>query len=92
MKILFSALIKTKENPDGEIVSRKYTPISWMFDQGKFELMIKVYYKGIHPNFPEGGKMSQYLASMDLERTINIRGPFGRLTYFGDGIVKIGYN
>lgn len=54
--------------------------------------MIKVYYKGIHPNFPEGGKMSQYLASMDLERTINIRGPFGRLTYFGDGIVKIGYN
>lgn len=61
-----------------------------MFDQGKFELLIKVYYKGTHPGFPDGGKMSQHLATIDIGSTINIKGPFGRLTYFGDGIVKIG--
>jgi hypothetical protein len=89
--IIFSALIKTKEKPEGEQVSRKYTPISWFLEQGKIELLIKVYYKDVNPNWPEGGKMSQYLASLDLESFINIRGPFGRFSYFGDGSVKIGY-
>ena len=83
-------MIKTKENPNGEQVSRKYTPISWIMDEGKIELLIKVYYKNTHPNFPEGGKMSQYLASLDLGASLKIRGPFGRLSYFGDGLVKIG--
>ena len=70
-------------------MSRKYTPVSWIFDEGKFELLVKVYHKNTHPNWPEGGKMSQYLAELELNSNITIRGPFGLLSYFGDGILKI---
>jgi len=82
-------LIKSKEFPEGELVSRKYTPISWIMDQGKLQLLVKVYYKNVHPNFPEGGKMTQYLNSLDLNSTIKIRGPFGRLSYLGDCLFKL---
>ncbi len=33
--------------------------------------------------------MSQYLNSLLLGDSIKVRGPFGKLTYFGDGAVKI---
>jgi hypothetical protein len=52
-------------------------------------MLIKVYFKNIHPNFPEGGKMSQHLNEIPLGDYINVRGPFGKLTYLGDGNVKI---
>lgn len=82
-------MIKTSENPEGERVSRKYTPVSWIFEEGKFKLLIKVYYKDVHPQFPEGGKMSQYLNDLPLESTIQVRGPFGKITYLGNGRFKI---
>jgi len=50
---------------------------------------VKIYHKNTHPNWPEGGKMSQYLAELELNSSITIRGPFGLLSYFGDGIFKI---
>jgi NAD(P)H-flavin reductase len=56
---------------------------------GKFEMLIKVYYKDVHPNFPDGGKMSQYLNDLPIGANIKVRGPFGKLSYFGDGNVKI---
>ena len=58
-------------------------------EQGKIELLVKVYYKDINPNWPEGGKMSQYLDSLELESLINIRGPFGRFSYHGNGLVNL---
>lgn len=82
---MFSAFIKTKEAPEGEEVSRKYTPISWIFEEGKFKLLIKVYFKDTHPQFPEGGMMSQYLNDLSIGDYINTRGPFGKLTYLGNG-------
>lgn len=33
--------------------------------------------------------MSQYLNDLELDQTIDVRGPFGKLTYLGDGNVKI---
>jgi cytochrome-b5 reductase len=57
--------------------------------RGKFEMLIKVYNRDTHPNFPEGGKMSQYLNELEIGSTIKVRGPFGKLSYFGDGHVKI---
>lgn len=36
-----------------------------------------------------GGKMSQYLNDIKLEENIKVRGPFGKLTYLGDGNFKI---
>ena len=82
-------MIPTKENPEGESISRKYTPVSHIFDEGKFNLLIKVYFKDVHPQFPDGGKMSQYLNDLPLERSIKVRGPFGKLNYLGNGNFKI---
>jgi NAD(P)H-flavin reductase len=70
-------------------VSRKYTPVSVIFDQGKFDLLIKVYFRNVHPQFPEGGLMSQYLNELSLNSNIKVRGPFGKLQYLGDGHFKI---
>jgi hypothetical protein len=28
--------------------------------------MLKVYFRGVHPKFPDGGKMSQHLESMEI--------------------------
>uniref|UniRef100_A0A1I8A7H2 Hexokinase n=1 Tax=Steinernema glaseri TaxID=37863 RepID=A0A1I8A7H2_9BILA len=70
---------------DGKLVVRLYTPISSDDDQGYVELMIKVYFKGVHPKFPEGGKMSQHLDSLSIGDTVNFRGPSGLITYEGHG-------
>ena len=43
----------------------------------------------MHPKFPEGGKMSQYLENMNIGDTIDFRGPSGRLVYKGQGKVTI---
>ncbi|KAG5346318.1 NB5R2 reductase, partial [Acromyrmex charruanus] len=48
-----------------------------------------VYFKNVHPKFPEGGKMSQYLENMNIGDTIDFRGPSGRLVYKGQGKVTI---
>ena len=50
-----------------------------------FHQFSKVYFKGVHPRYPEGGKMSQYLDNMKIGETIDVRGPSGKLTYFGRG-------
>ena len=70
----FSAVIKTKAHPEGEEVSRKYTPVSSIKTKGKIEILVKVYFKNVHPNFPEGGIMSQYLYDMQIGESINVRG------------------
>eukprot|EP01137_Pigoraptor_chileana_P014059 Opistho-2@4914 len=74
---------------DGKPVSRPYTPTSSDDDIGHFDLVVKVYYKNVHPKFPEGGKMSQHLESLKLGETIDVSGPKGRLTYAGRGLIKI---
>lgn len=48
-------------------------------------LCVQVYFKGINPKFPEGGKMSQYLESLKINETIDFRGPSGLLVYKGRG-------
>lgn len=48
-----------------------------------------MYFKNIHPKFPEGGKLSQHLENMKIGDTIDFRGPSGRLIYRGNGIISI---
>jgi cytochrome-b5 reductase len=43
----------------------------------------------VHPKFPEGGKLSQYLENMKIGDTIDFRGPSGRLIYKGNGKISI---
>ena len=58
MHVLFTAMIKSKEFPEGDEVQRKYTPISMVTQKGYVDFLIKVYYANVHPRFPEGGLMS----------------------------------
>ncbi|KAI7812095.1 putative NADH-cytochrome b5 reductase 2-like, partial [Triplophysa rosa] len=70
---------------NGNLVIRAYTPVSSDEDQGYVDLVVKVYHKNTHPNYPDGGKMSQYLNDMKIGDTIDFRGPNGLLVYNGNG-------
>uniref|UniRef100_A0A914ZJ24 NADH-cytochrome b5 reductase n=1 Tax=Parascaris univalens TaxID=6257 RepID=A0A914ZJ24_PARUN len=74
---------------DGKLTVRPYTPISSDDDCGFVELMVKVYFKNVHPKFPDGGKMSQYLDSLKIGDTIDFRGPSGLIIYEGKGYFAV---
>lgn len=74
---------------NGKLIVRPYTPISSDDDPGYVELMIKVYFRGVHPSFPDGGKMSQHLDEMKIGDTIDFRGPAGLIVYKGNGIFNV---
>lgn len=80
-----------KATIDGKEVMRPYTPISSDDDVGHFDLMVKVYFKNVHPKFPEGGKMSQYLEGMKVGDTIPVRGPSGRFEWLGKSTYRTKY-
>jgi hypothetical protein len=56
---------------------RSYTPITGDDTPGTVTFVIKVYKRGVHPKFPEGGKMSQHLDSLKIGDTVLMRGPKG---------------
>ncbi|XP_038612328.1 LOW QUALITY PROTEIN: NADH-cytochrome b5 reductase 3-like [Tachyglossus aculeatus] len=70
---------------DGNLVIRPYTPVSSDDDKGFVDLVVKIYFKNVHPKYPAGGKMSQYLESLQLGDTVDFRGPNGLLVYQGKG-------
>ncbi|XP_071974750.1 NADH-cytochrome b5 reductase 2 [Engystomops pustulosus] len=74
---------------NGSLVVRAYTPVSSDDVKGYVDLVVKVYYKNVHPKFPDGGKMSQYLDSLKIGDTIDFRGPNGLLVYKGKGKFSI---
>ncbi|OQR94360.1 NADH-cytochrome b5 reductase [Achlya hypogyna] len=71
---------------DGKLVLRSYTPVSSDDVVGYVDLVVKVYFKNVHPKFPDGGKMSQYLENMAIGDSIEVSGPKGKLTYVGKGV------
>ncbi|KAM4017066.1 NADH-cytochrome b5 reductase 2 [Anomaloglossus baeobatrachus] len=70
---------------NGSLVVRAYTPVSSDEVKGHVDLVVKVYYKKVHPKFPDGGKMSQYLDGLKIGDTVDFRGPNGLLVYKGKG-------
>ncbi|XP_041944692.1 NADH-cytochrome b5 reductase 3 [Alosa sapidissima] len=74
---------------DGNLVVRPYTPVSSDDDQGFVDLVVKIYFRNVHPKFPEGGKMSQYLESLRVGDVIDFRGPGGLLEYTGTGTFAV---
>ncbi len=56
---------------------RSYTPTTGDDTPGTVTFVIKVYKAGVHPKFPEGGKMSQHLDSLEIGDTVDMRGPKG---------------
>ena len=49
------------------------------------ERLLQVYFKDVHPKFPKGGKMSQYMNDMEIGDFLDFRGPEGLLIYKGKG-------
>ncbi|WCJ44582.1 Nitrate reductase [NADH] [Euphorbia peplus] len=70
---------------DGKLCMRAYTPTSGIDTVGYFDLVIKIYYKGVHPKFPNGGLLSQHLESLELGSFIDVKGPLGHIEYAGRG-------
>lgn len=68
---------------DGEMVMRRYTPITSDHDIGCVKFVIKAYPPC--ERFPLGGKMSQYLESLEVGQTMDMRGPVGEFDYHGNG-------
>jgi len=77
------------ENEDGEQVSRSYTPVSTNSNVGYVDFVIKIYKKNEHPDFPEGGFMSQKVDELSIGDTFKFKGPNGRLSYIGNGEFQI---
>ncbi|PON76616.1 Phenol hydroxylase reductase [Parasponia andersonii] len=70
---------------DEKLCMRAYTPTSSVDEVGFFELVVKVYFKNVHPKFPNGGMMSQYLDSLTLGSVLDVKGPLGHIEYLGRG-------
>eukprot|EP00580_Thalassiosira_gravida_P017445 CAMPEP_0201674270 /NCGR_PEP_ID=MMETSP0494-20130426/36631_1 /ASSEMBLY_ACC=CAM_ASM_000839 /TAXON_ID=420259 /ORGANISM="Thalassiosira gravida, Strain GMp14c1" /LENGTH=314 /DNA_ID=CAMNT_0048156375 /DNA_START=92 /DNA_END=1036 /DNA_ORIENTATION=+ len=64
---------------------RSYTPTTGDDTPGAVTFVIKVYKAGVHPKFPDGGKMSQHLDSLKIGDTVDMRGPKGHMTYRKNG-------
>ena len=79
----------TFEDENGEPVSRSYTPVSSDVDKGFVDFVIKVYRSNVHPDFPEGGVMSQKIDTLEIGDSFSFRGPNGRIEYMGDGVFNI---
>merc|ERR1719474_1017993 len=74
---------------NGQLVVRPYTPTSSDEDHGYVDLVVKVYFKDVHPKFPDGGKMSQFLETLEIGDTIDVRGPSGHIFYNGCGLFSM---
>jgi ferredoxin-NADP reductase len=68
---------------DGNVVTRKYTPVSHVNEKGVVAFVIKIYRKCAE--FPNGGKMSQALETLNVGDKVKMEGPKGLLNYHGDG-------
>jgi len=72
-----------------EMVIRAYTPVSSDDHKGYVDLVIKVYRRNVHPKFPNGGKMSQFVDELKIGDKIAFRGPTGKLQYLGQSKFSI---
>lgn len=67
----------------GKKVLRAYTPLG--SGVGYVDFVIKVYFAGVHPRFPEGGKLTQHLDKMKVGEEIQVKGPLGEYVFNTEG-------
>ncbi|XP_054797769.1 inducible nitrate reductase [NADH] 2-like [Prosopis cineraria] len=70
---------------EDKLCMRAYTPTTSVNEVGYFELVVKIYFKGVHPKFPNGGLMSQHLDSLPIGSVVEVKGPLGHIEYIGRG-------
>ena len=90
--INLQSIIKSTSNPDGELVSKPYHPISLDSDLGFVDFLVKIYNQtemttGI--NNGNYGIFSNYLNNLEKGQTINLTGPFGNIKYIENGFFEI---
>ncbi|KAK4804617.1 hypothetical protein SAY86_004434 [Trapa natans] len=68
-----------------KLCMRAYTPTTGADEMGSFELVVKIYFKNVHPKFPNGGMMSQHLDSLPIGSVLEVKGPLGHIEYGGRG-------
>jgi len=68
-------LLLRAKGPDGEYVTRAYTPVRT--GAGFVDFVIKVYLANVHPRFPEGGQLTPILDALKEGDTVDVKGPFG---------------
>jgi len=73
--------LKFHDDINNKDIIRSYTPISSDDDYGYVDFIIKIYYSGINEKFPNGGAMSQYVANLNINNSILMKGPKGHLEY-----------
>ena len=79
--------------PNGDSLTKAYTPISTENDQGYFDLLIKIYHQNTHPKFPNGGRMtSNVIEKLKIGDEITVTGPNGRIEYIQPGVFSIKAN
>ncbi|KAF7816901.1 inducible nitrate reductase [NADH] 2-like [Senna tora] len=70
---------------EGKLCMRAYTPTTSVDEVGYFDLVVKIYYKNVHPKFPNGGLMTQHLESLPIGSVLEVKGPLGHIEYTGRG-------
>ncbi|PNY13671.1 nitrate reductase [Trifolium pratense] len=73
------------DNIEKKLCMRAFTPTSGVDEKGYFDLVVKIYFKGVHPKYPNGGLMSQHLDSLSIGSILDIKGPLGHIEYNGKG-------
>mmetsp|Transcript_10241 Transcript_10241/g.11773 ORF Transcript_10241/g.11773 Transcript_10241/m.11773 type:complete len:824 (+) Transcript_10241:243-2714(+) len=82
--------LKLDATIDGSVVERSYTPIPVEgLAANEIALCVKIYRAGENSKFPEGGKMTQHLESLEAGDHIGVKGPFGLISYKGKGIFSV---
>lgn len=66
------------------LIERKYTPC--VITPRGFVLVVKIYSKT--PQFPDGGKMTQYLSQLRVGDLLECAFPYGLIEYAGSGVFK----
>ena len=80
--LVVSSLIMVRGLPkDGKEVARPYTPTSLRDQKGSFELVVKSY---------PTGNVSKYLDGLNVGDSIDVKGPYPKLTYTANMKKKIG--
>ena len=69
--------------PENHAEGRTYTPVNDLDEPGVCHLLLKVYRPT--PEFPNGGRMSQYLETVKPGDVLTVSGPRGKHEYLGNG-------
>ncbi|KAI2467123.1 hypothetical protein F4781DRAFT_423518 [Annulohypoxylon bovei var. microspora] len=79
-------MVRLRDPVTREATIRSYTPLSEVTDEGKLDILVKIYY-----DTPErkGGKMTQALDAIPVGHFVDFKGPVGKFEYLGQGLCSI---